>query len=62
VSADAIVILNACVVVCAVGAVLSVTFTVKLKVPAAFGVPAITPVAAVKDNPPGKAPLLIDHV
>ena len=55
-------ILNGCVVVCGVGAVLSVTFTVKLKVPAAFGVPVIAPVAAVNDKPPGNAPLLIDHV
>ncbi len=39
----------------------SVTFTVKVKVPAAVGVPEITP-ALLKDRPAGKDPLASDHV
>jgi hypothetical protein len=39
---------------------LSVTFTVKLNVPAAAGVPDIAP-AAIRLNPPGKLPDSIDH-
>ncbi|GHV54580.1 hypothetical protein FACS1894216_14900 [Synergistales bacterium] len=36
-------------------------FTVKLKVPAADGVPLIVPVEGFSANPPGKAPLSIVH-
>ena len=36
--------------------------TVKLNVPAALGVPLITPVAELSTNPPGKTPLSILHV
>ena len=41
---------------------LSVTETVKLKVPAAFVVPEIVPVTASSDRPPGKAPEVTDQV
>ncbi|GHV54578.1 hypothetical protein FACS1894216_14890 [Synergistales bacterium] len=41
---------------------LFVAFTVKLKVPAADGVPLIVPVEAFSVNPPGKAPSSIAHV
>jgi len=40
----------------------SVTFTVKLEVPAVVGVPVIAPVLALRLNPAGKAPLVILHV
>jgi hypothetical protein len=40
----------------------SVTPTVKLKVPAAVGVPDILPVDAASEMPPGKAPEVILHV
>lgn len=40
----------------------SVTFTVKLLVPVAVGVPEITPVLAASDRPDGNEPELIDHV
>ena len=39
-----------------------VAVTVKLDVPTAVGVPDITPVAALSDNPLGNVPTLIDHV
>ena len=41
--ATVIVMLSACVAVCAVGVVESVAFTVKLVVPEALGVPVICP-------------------
>ena len=41
---------------------LSVTETVKLKVPAAFGVPEMVPVAASSDRPAGKAPETTDQL
>ena len=53
--AAAIVMLNDCVAVCAVGEVESVTLAVKLKEPAVVGVPEIVP-AAESDRPAGKAP------
>jgi hypothetical protein len=60
---DALIVrLNALVAACAVGAVESVTFTVKLKVPEAVGVPEMTPLDAVKVNPEGSEPELILHV
>ena len=56
---EATVMLNAFVAVCAVGVVASVTFTVKLNVPEAVGVPEIAPLEAVKLNPPGNEPALM---
>ena len=53
--------LNALVPVCT-GIVESVTRTVKLKVPAAVGVPEITPVPALSDRPVGNEPLARDQV
>src|SRR5208283_5897626 len=55
----ATVIVNACVAVCAVGVVESVTLAVKLKVPVAVGVPEIVPVAADNVRPVGNAPELM---
>ncbi len=40
----------------------SVTWTVKLKVPAVVGVPAMTPVLALRVSPEGSAPLTTDQV
>jgi hypothetical protein len=40
----------------------SVTFTVKLELPAVVGVPDITPVLEFSDNPAGNVPLLMLHV
>jgi hypothetical protein len=40
----------------------SLTPTVKLEVPAAVGVPEITPVLAFSANPAGKLPVLMLHV
>src|SRR5208337_718681 len=40
----------------------SVTFTVKLLVAAAVGVPAIAPVPAVNVRPAGNVPAVMDHV
>ena len=51
-----IVIVQFTVVVFAVPLVESVTFAVKLNVPAAVGVPAIAPVERFKLSPPGSAP------
>jgi hypothetical protein len=56
----ATIILSA-LVVAAAGLAESVTRTVKLKVPAAVGVPLITPVLA-RLRPLGNEPLAIDHV
>ncbi len=56
VDAAAITILSACVLLCAVGAVESVTWTVKLKVPAALGVPESCPVEAMRLRPVGNDP------
>jgi len=39
-----------------------VALAVKLNVPCAVGVPEITPVVAFKVRPPGRFPLVIDHV
>ena len=50
--------INGCV---AVAAALSVTWALKLKVPAIVGVPEIIPVAA-RFNPVGKPPVIILHV
>jgi hypothetical protein len=50
--------LNDCVAVCAVGAVESVTLTVKLNDPAVVGVPEIVPLAAANVRPAGNAPEL----
>src|ERR1035441_8444425 len=41
---------------------LSVTFAVKLKVPAVFGVPLIAPVEGFRSKPPGNAPPPRDQV
>jgi hypothetical protein len=38
------------------------TCTVNVLVPAAVGVPEITPVLAFKDSPAGNVPVLSDHV
>src|ERR1700745_547608 len=40
----------------------SATWTVKLKVPLAVGVPVIAPVLAPNDRPPGRAPLVMAQV
>ena len=63
---EAVVILRAALTVIdkalvAVTEALSVTRTVKL-VPAAVGVPEITPVEAARVNPVGREPTLIDQV
>jgi len=52
----ATVMLNDWVAVCAVGAVESVTFAVKLNDPVVVGVPEIVPLAAASVRPAGKAP------
>ena len=57
----AIVMLSALVVV-KTGLAESVAWTIKLKVPAAVGVPVIAPVVGVKLRPPGNEPLVIDQV
>src|SRR5690242_1766634 len=44
------------------GTLASVTFAVKLYVPAVVGVPEITPVALFSDTPVGNDPVEIDHV
>ena len=44
------------------GLLLSVTVTVKLKVPGVVGVPKMEPTVVLSDNPGGKLPLEIDHV
>jgi hypothetical protein len=44
------------------GLLKSAACTVKLKVPAAVGVPEITPVDGSSDNPPGSDPELTDHL
>ena len=59
-AADTVMLSNL-VTVCGVGAVESVTLTVKLEAPAVVGVPAIPPVEAFRVSPGGKAPELIDH-
>jgi hypothetical protein len=51
--------LNDCVAVCGVGAVESVTLTVKLNVPAVVGVPEIVPLAAASVRPAGNVPELM---
>ena len=51
--------LNDWVAVCAVGAVESVTFAVKLNDPAVVGVPEIVPLAAASVRPAGNAPELM---
>src|SRR6202050_3641921 len=50
------------VVLVAVWLLASVTLTVKLNVPAVVGVPASTPVDAVKVIPAGRVPALTDQV
>jgi hypothetical protein len=45
----------------AVALLLSVTWTVKLNVPAVFGVPLITPVEGASVRPPGRAPDVTDQ-
>ena len=61
VTAAVTVMLRAFVAVCAVGVVESVTFTVKLLVPAAVGVPEIAPVDAFRVKPAGRAPVTMLH-
>ena len=53
--------LNALVAVCA-GLPESVTWTVKLNVPATVGVPEMTPVSLLSVSPVGSDPLAIDQV
>jgi hypothetical protein len=55
-------ILSAIVALCAVGELESVTLAVKLKVPAALGVPEICPVEALRLKPVGNDPALTLHV
>lgn len=57
--AAATVMLRLLVAVCAAGEVESVTFTVKLNVPDAVGVPEIVPVEAVKLRPVARVPELM---
>jgi hypothetical protein len=59
VTAAATVMLNDFVAVCAVDAVESVTFAVKLNDPAVVGVPEIVPVAAASVRPAGSVPELM---
>jgi hypothetical protein len=59
---ESTVMLRAWVAVWAVGVVESVTFTVKLNVPAEVGVPEITPLDAVKLSPGGRRPELMLQV
>jgi hypothetical protein len=40
----------------------SVAVTVKIDIPAADGIPEITPVEAFRLNPAGKPPEMMDHV
>jgi hypothetical protein len=61
-TAFVIVIVSDLVVVCAVGVAESVTFTAKLNVPAAVGVPAISPVEAFSANPAGRDPEARDQL
>ena len=61
VAAAVTVMLSDLVAVCAVGAVESVTRTVKLEVPVAVGVPESAPVEAFKLTPAGSDPELIDQ-
>jgi hypothetical protein len=61
VPAAATLIERACVAVLAVGAVESVTVTVKFEVAAAVGVPVITP-AELSVNPAGSVPTVTAHV
>ena len=58
-TAAAIVRVNNFVAVCAVGAVESVTFAVKLNDPAVVGVPEIVPVAVASVRPAGSVPELM---
>lgn len=45
-----------------VAPVLSWTVALKLKVPAALGVPVIAPLDAFSDKPPGSAPLVTSQL
>lgn len=47
---------------CAATPLLSVAFTVKVKLPAADGVPEIVPVVAPSERPAGNVPAETDHV
>ena len=60
VDAAVMVMLSAFVVFCA-GLLESLTCAVKLKVPAALGVPVIAPLFAFRFKPAGRAPATIDH-
>jgi len=46
----------------AVAPVVSLTFTLKLKLPAVLGVPEICPLVAASTSPGGGEPVAIDHV
>jgi len=59
--ATAVIVRESALVVVAAGAEASVTRTVKLDVPAAVGVPLITP-AALRVNPAGRVPIATAHV
>ncbi len=58
-TAAATVMLNDFVAVCAVGAVESVTFAVKLNDPAVVGVPEIVPLDTASVRPAGSVPELM---
>src|SRR5579885_3386467 len=60
VSAGLIVALSTAVTLCG-GVVLSVTLTVKPKLPALAGLPVMAPLAAFRLSPGGNAPLLTDQ-
>jgi hypothetical protein len=60
-SPEAEIVSDSCAVALSAGDALSVTATVKLAVPAAVGVPEITP-ALESVRPAGKLPVAIDHV
>jgi hypothetical protein len=61
-AAPVIVILNACMSVCCVGEVESVTVAVKLNCPGVVGVPEMTPFACPSESPFGSEPEEIDQL
>ncbi len=60
-SGGLMVMLSACEALCG-GLLESVTFTVKLEVPAVVAVPEITPVLLFKLRPAGNVPVVMLHV
>jgi len=58
---ELMVMLSDLVAVCT-GLLASLTWAVKLKVPAPVGIPLITPLPGFSDKPAGREPLAIDQV